>query len=313
MRRLIALCVFFLIVVSSYSIDMENMTEGNMDLQVNRIKEEFFPLYIDEIKEIGYLPIKEFLYTIELNDIEVDFQNKMIKGTLPDKKKIQWRFDSDISFVEDEELYIEIEYLGKVFPVKNVKFDLAMLNINIQFDFKIPADIRYEQEQKRRSMSKSEKAEKKYEYMDNKSFFSPGVIQVEYEKNDLEKSRGSSLLVNYSTQLLYGELDGEFSIFDDSRKNRKKFEIDSLSLTYEEVMDKKDVILGNFYMRVPSFYDVETDINGISILDSSSRYDVTEKNGNTFEGYAPSGSVVELYRNGILIDYQNADNQRYIF
>lgn len=182
MRRLIALCVFFLIVVSSYSIDMENMTEGNMDLQVNRIKEEFFPLYIDEIKEIGYLPIKEFLYTIELNDIEVDFQNKMIKGTLPDKKKIQWRFDSDISFVEDEELYIEIEYLGKVFPVKNVKFDLAMLNINIQFDFKIPADIRYEQEQKRRSMSKSEKAEKKYEYMDNKSFFSPGVIQVEYEK-----------------------------------------------------------------------------------------------------------------------------------
>lgn len=75
--------------------------------------------------------------------------------------------------------------------------------------------------------------------------------------------------MNYSTQLLYGELDGEFSIFDDSRKNREKFEINSLSLTYEEIMDKKDVILGNFYMRVPSFYDVETDINGISILDSS--------------------------------------------
>lgn len=281
MRRLIVLCVFFLIAVFSYSIDMENMTDGNMDLQVNRIKEEFFPLYIDEMKGIGYLPMKEFLYTIELNDIEVDFQNKMIKGMLPNKKKIQWKFDSDISFVENEELYIEIEQLGKVFPVKNVKFDLAMLNINIQFDFKIPADIRYEQEQKRRSMSKSEKAEKKQEYIDNKSFFSPGVIQVEYEKNDLEKSGGSSLLMNYSTQLLYGELDGEFSIFDDSRKNREKFEINSLSLTYEEIMDKKDVILGNFYMRVPSFYDVETDINGVSILDSSSRYDVTEKNGNT--------------------------------
>lgn len=289
MRRLIVLCVFFLIAVFSYSIDMENMTDGNMDLQVNRIKEEFFPLYIDEMKGIGYLPIKEFLYTIELNDIEVDFQNKMIKGMLPNKKKIQWKFDSDISFVENEELYIEIEQLGKVFPVKNVKFDLAMLNINIQFDFKIPADIRYEQEQKRRSMSKSEKAEKKQEYIDNKSFFSPGVIQIEYEKNDLEKSGGSSLLMNYSTQLLYGELDGEFSIFDDSRKNREKFEINSLSLTYEEIMDKKDVILGNFYMRVPSFYDVETDINGISILDSSSRYDVTEKNGNTFEGHAPTG------------------------
>lgn len=269
MRRLIVLCVFFLIAVFSYSIDMENMTDGNMDLQVNRIKEEFFPLYIDEMKGIGYLPMKEFLYIIELNDIEVDFQNKMIKGMLPNKKKIQWKFDSDISFVENEELYIEIEQLGKVFPVKNVKFDLAMLNINIQFDFKIPADIRYEQEQKRRSMSKSEKAEKKQEYIDNKSFFSPGVIQVEYEKNDLEKSGGSSLLMNYSTQLLYGELDGEFSIFDDSRKNREKFEINSLSLTYEEIMDKKDVILGNFYMRVPSFYDVETDINGISILDSS--------------------------------------------
>lgn len=151
-------------------------------------KRRIFPLYIDEMKGIGYLPMKEFLYTIELNDIEVDFQNKMIKGMLPNKKKIQWKFDSDISFVENEELYIEIEQLGKVFSVKNVKFDLAMLNINIQFDFKIPADIRYEQEQKRRSMSKSEKAEKKQEYIDNKSFFSPGVIQVEYEKNDLEKS-----------------------------------------------------------------------------------------------------------------------------
>ena len=257
--------------------------------------------------------MKEFLYTIELNEIEVDFQNKMIKGILPDKRKIQWKFDSDISFIDNEELYLEIEQLNKIFPVKNVKFDLAMLNINIQFDFKIPADIRYEQEQKRRDMSKGDKTGKKHEYIDNKSFFSPGVIQVEYEKNDLEKSRGSSLSVNYSTQLLYGELDGEFSIFDDSRKNRKKFEVESLSLNYEDVMDKKDVILGSFYMRVPSFYDVETDINGISILDSSSRYDVTEKNGNTFEGYAPSGSVVELYRNGILIDYQNADNQRYIF
>lgn len=313
MRKLIVLCAFFLIAVFGYSIDMENITDGNMDLQVNRIKEEFFPLYIDELKGIGYLPMKEFLYTIELNEIEVDFQNKMIKGILPDKRKIQWKFDSDISFIDNEELYLEIEQLNKIFPVKNVKFDLAMLNINIQFDFKIPADIRYEQEQKRRGMSKGDKTGKKHEYIDNKSFFSPGVIQVEYEKNDLEKSRGSSLSVNYSTQLLYGELDGEFSIFDDSRKNRKKFEVESLSLNYEDVMDKKDVILGSFYMRVPSFYDVETDINGISILDSSSRYDVTEKNGNTFEGYAPSGSVVELYRNGILIDYQNADNQRYIF
>ena len=51
-------------------------------------------------------------------------------------------------------------------------------------------------------MSKGDKTGKKHEYIDNKSFFSPGVIQVEYEKNDLEKSRGSSLSVNYSTQLL---------------------------------------------------------------------------------------------------------------
>ena len=197
--------------------------------------------------------MKEFLYTIELNEIEVDFQNKMIKGILPDKRKIQWKFDSDISFIDNEELYVEIEQLNKIFPVKNVKFDLAMLNINIQFDFKIPADIRYEQEQKRRGMSKGDKTGKKHEYIDNKSFFSPGVIQVEYEKNDLEKSRGSSLSVNYSTQLLYGELDGEFSIFDDSRKNRKKFEVESLSLNYEDVMDKKDVILGSFLYESPIF------------------------------------------------------------
>ena len=73
MRKLIVLYAFFLIAVFSYSIDMENITDGNMDLQVNRIKEEFFPLYIDELKGIGYLPMKEFLYTIELNEIEVDW------------------------------------------------------------------------------------------------------------------------------------------------------------------------------------------------------------------------------------------------
>ena len=52
---------------------------------------------------------------------------------------------------------------------------------------------------------------------------------------------------------------------------------------------------------------------GISILDSSDRYDLTERGGNTFEGYAPDGSVVELYRNGTLIDYQRVNEQRYIF
>lgn len=312
MKKIILICILIFFSSFTYSVDMENIVDGNMDIQINRVKEEFFPLYIDEVKEIGYIPLSEFLYVAELNDIEINFEKKQVNGVIPNGQRIKWEFDPDISFVKAQELYIDVSKLSAVMPVEKLVFDLPMLNINIKLPFKLPSDMRYEQEQKRRGMG-SEREKDAHDVIGNKKMFSPGVVEIEYEKTNLNEGKGKSLDINYSTQLMYGELDSEFSIYDDSRKNKSKPEIDSISLTYENVMDKKDVVLGSFYMRTPSFYDVDNNINGISILDSSERFDVTEKDGNIFEGYAPTGSVVELYRNGILIDYQNVENQRYRF
>ena len=202
--------VYILIFFSSftYSVDMENIVDGNMDIQINGVKEEFFPLYIDEVKEIGYIPLSEFLYVAELNDIEINFEKKQVNGTLPNGQRIKWEFDPDISFVKAQELYIDVSKLSAVIPVEKLVFDLPMLNINIKLPFKLPSDMRYEQEQKRRGMG-NEREKDTHDVIGNKKMFSPGVVEIEYEKTNLNEGKGKSLDINYSTQLMYGELASE--------------------------------------------------------------------------------------------------------
>lgn len=311
MRYLVLLYVIFSF--SIFSMDRENIIDGNMDLKINSLKEEFYPLYIDEIKDQGYLGLKALFYTLELNEIEVNLDKLEIIGELPNKEKINWKFNDEVAFVENDDIYINLNSLNEVFPVKSIDFDLNMLNITIKLGFKLPSDIRYEQEIKRKNILKKTQLEKsKEDYKTNKNLITPGVVQIQYEQNDFSKGDTNSLDIEYSSQLFYGEFQSDITIFN-KRSEDTKAKINTASLRYNNIFDEKDLVLGSFYMRTPTIYNVDSNMNGISILDSSDRYDLTERGGNTFEGYAPDGSVVELYRNGTLIDYQRVNEQRYIF
>lgn len=296
-----------------YSMDRENIIDGNMDLKINSLKEEFYPLYIDEIKEEGYLGLKALFYTLELNEVVVNLDQLEVVGELPDKERVNWKFNDKVAFIENEDIYINLNNLNEIFPVKSIEFDLNMLNIIIKLGFKLPSDIRNDQEVKRKNILKKTQLEKnKEDYKTNKKLIAPGVVQLQYEQSDFSKGNTNSLDVEYSSQFLYGEFQSDITIFN-KRSQSTKAKINTASLRYNNIFDEKDLVLGSFYMRTPTIYNIDSNINGVSILDSSDRYDLTERGGNTFEGYAPDGSVVELYRNGILIDYQRVNEQRYIF
>lgn len=311
MRYLLLLYMIFSL--STFSVERENIIDGNMDLKVGNLKEEFFPLYIDEVKEEGYLGLKTLFYVLELTELEVDLKKLQVTGELPNKEKVNWSFNESVAFVEDGDIYVNLNSLNEIIPVKSTEFDLNMLNIVIKLGFKLPSDIRYEQEIKRKNILKNTQLEKnKEEYKTNKKLITPGVVQIQYEQTDFSKGDTNSVSFEYSSQLLYGEFQGDFTIFN-KRSEETKAKLNTASLRYNNLFNEKDLVIGSFYLRTPTIYNVDNNLNGISILDSSDRYDLTEREGNVFEGYAPDGSVVELYRNEILIDYQTVTNQRYIF
>lgn len=310
---MIYLVLVWLLSVSTFALDMENIIDGNMDLRVNNIKEDFYPLFIDEEKEEGFLGLKDLFYILELSSLKVDIKERRVYGELPNKESIDWKFRDEVAFIEDSEIYLNVNNLNEVVPVKSVDFNLHMLKLEIKLDFKLPSDIRYEQELKRKNILKKERLEEgEKDFVTNSKIISPGVVQLQYEQSDLSKGDNNSLSLEYSTQLLYGEFQSEMSIFN-KRSDKDEFKINTASLRYNNAFDQKDVVLGSFYMRTPGIYNIDNNLNGISILDSSDRYDLSERDGNIFEGYAEDGAVVELYRNGILIDYQNVSNQRYSF
>ncbi|MGL6119890.1 MAG: hypothetical protein ACRC0V_05230, partial [Fusobacteriaceae bacterium] len=305
--------IYIILSLSAFSYDKENIIDGNMDLKINNIKEDFYPLYIDEVKEEGYIGLKELFLLLELENLKVDLKNLKVEGELPNKEKVFWTFDEKVAFIENEDIYINLKSLNLIFPVDTFHFDLNMLNITIKLGFKTPSDIRYEQELKRKNIFKKEVSKKnESNYSSNKSKFSPGVVQLQYESSDFSKGDTNSLEVDYSTQLLYGEFSSDFTIFN-KRSDSTKASLNRASLRYNDVFNGKDLLIGSFYMRAPSIYNIDTTLNGFTILDSNDRYDLTERGKNTFEGYARDGSVVELYRNGTLIDYQNVNNSKYSF
>ena len=313
MIKRLLLIIFIIFTQFSYGINMDDIVDGFIDMKINRIDEKFYPLYIDELRQIGYLPMKNFLAIIELENNSVDLEKMSVTVKLPDGKERSYTFCDEYAFVDGEELYVNIYEIGKLLPAKKVEFNLATLISKIEFDFSLPSDIRYQQEKARMSMTNNEKKEEEREHIKNPQMFSSGVVKLEFEKVNVEDKDGKSLRADYITQFLYGTLEADLTLLDDSKKEKNRFELEEISLSYYNVLDKKDVTIGNVYLSKPDFYRADTKLVGINITDSSDRFNVNERNGNTFEGFAPSGTIVELYRNGILIDYQTAEDRRYVF
>ncbi|MGL5426681.1 MAG: hypothetical protein ACRDAS_02095, partial [Cetobacterium sp.] len=171
MRYLIL--IYIVLNLSAFSFNRENIIDGNMDLKINNIKEEFYPLYIDELKEEGYIGLKELFSLLELDSLKVDLKSLKVEGELPNKEKVFWTFDDKVAFIQDEDIYINLKSLNLIFPVNTLHFDLNMLNITIKLGFKIPSDIRYEQELKRKNILKKEISKNnESNYIGNKTKFS---------------------------------------------------------------------------------------------------------------------------------------------
>ena len=313
MIKRLLLLIFIIFTQLSYSVNMDDIVDGFIDMKINRIDEKFYPLYIDELRQIGYLPMKNFLALIELENNKVDLENMSVTVKLPDGKERSYTFSDEYAFVDGEELYVNIYEIGKLLPAKKVEFNLATLISKIDFDFSLPSDIRYQQEKARMSMTNNERKTEEKEHIKNHKIFSPGVVKLEFEKANVEDKDGKSLRADYITQFLYGTLEADVTLLDDRRKDKNRVELEEISLSYYNVMDRKDITLGNVYLSKPDFYRADTKLIGINIIDSSDRFNVSERNGHTFEGFAPSGTIVELYRNGILTDYQTAEDRRYVF
>ena len=139
MIKRLFLLIFIIFTQLSYSVNMDDIVDGFIDMKINRIDEKFYPLYIDELRQIGYLPMKNFLALIELENNKVDLENMSVTVKLPDGKERSYTFSDEYAFVDGEELYVNIYEIGKLLPAKKVEFNLATLISKIDFDFSLPS------------------------------------------------------------------------------------------------------------------------------------------------------------------------------
>ncbi|MGL4867461.1 MAG: hypothetical protein ACRC4S_02215, partial [Cetobacterium sp.] len=75
---------------------------------------------------------------------------------------------------------------------------------------------------------------------------------------------------------------------------------------------ENDFIVGDFYIRTPDFLNIDSSVNGFSFGEKNT-YSSTSGNVTTVKGEAQGAEVIELYQNGILLDYQRPSQKIFIF
>lgn len=297
-RKSLIIIIFFL----SFVISMAQ-EEIYVSLRSKGLKNDFFPLYQSE-NEV-FISIEDLTAFLDLNKITIE--NSMITGEI-DGEEINKSFIFEENFIKNNKTYINIDNIDKVIPMKEVVFNNEMYILNITPDFLLNYEIEKERLEKRRSLSfsgDSEEEEIDY-YSEQRKLFNLGMLSMDYSRSDF--SRGEEILtLGYSSQLLYGDFTIDGEVYDES-------ELNYVNLEYEEVnfLGGKNVTFGDFYLRTYSALKIESSLRGISIYGNEA-YGRKENGKIIIDGSANGVDTVELYQNGILINYQNITNNSYEF
>jgi len=299
--------------------------ENMITIRVGRyLKVEFYEVMSDYDGDI-YIDIRDLLELTELNEytkfsledgrinLTMDgklFSDKMERHIIKEIKKLK-------SIEIDERLYIEKESLGDLFPLKKIEWIEEKYTLEIFPDFSLPLDYRVNAERRKKSVEES-KANKNFSsevdmfMKGDRKIINLGMLRIRYDIDDLgnffkegkEKDRGD-VEIEYSSQLLYGDFNMRHNIYSTR-------ELEDISLKYPYFLKNKIVTIGDSYIQGNDILGYNNKIRGISISDNS--YNVKRSGREiTINGVAPKNSLVEVYQNGKIADYQNIDETDYEF
>lgn len=241
----------------------------------------------DFLKNIGITRYKagENRVSFQLNGVPVSREIKIIK-----------KFDENL---------IEVMEIEKIFEGSEIEWDPSALNLDLQTKELLPKEYMESQREKRSRLNNIEEevTEEKWKV------FTPGLLRLGYSKSDIEKD-DDYLYMNYTNHTLYGNLNINTSYVNNSSKNELK--IDTIKWE-RNIYDERVLSLGDGYVRKPFNIGENSSFIGASIFSKNSWDRSMDVSSKSVRGYAPTGTTVELYENGILKDFVVVAGSEYRF
>ncbi|MGL5656737.1 MAG: hypothetical protein ACRCXY_07880 [Fusobacteriaceae bacterium] len=211
----------------------------------------------------------------------------------------------------DNEKYYDLENDYENLGLKNYFFDRKTMNMRVTPTW----ELAYEREEnildsrERLKIQKKNNKDSQYEEEEWKMWTS-GIMGIGYTRTDGNNENNSGY-IRYTNNLLYGSTSINATIDDNNGDAEGK-----LDYAYWErnILNNKRLLIGNTYKQSNySVSDNSGSITGIT-LGSENSWDsqmrVTQKQ---VTGYAATGTVVELYENGILKDFKSVIDGQYAF
>lgn len=273
--------------------------EAYIELGMRKQKNEFYRVLLDEETQSIYLGVGEFVDFTKISDLKFDKKRLRIKGKLDDKIKIDVKIPKESTIEMDDDVFIKLEDLSKYFYIKDYIWDEERYSLTLNPEFKTPKE-KLEELNAQRSLLAIAKREKEliesddYIKVKNK-LFSPGILKLVYINDDFQDNE-YSFDIDYGTELLYGEFQISQSVYPESS-------LEYIRLQYSEVFGDYFLSFGDFYLESDSIFDAERSLRGVS-FSKNEYYGIRIDNNTIIEGQAYNASLVELYRNGFLTDFQ---------
>jgi len=279
--------------------------EGYIGIEVNTIVEHtFFPVYMDFKEQEPYVGLRNLMILVDARAMKLDLENKRLVGKIGEEEK-EFSYSNTTYIERDGEVFVKGSDLGKVFPIKKIEWDSEKYTLKIKTQFKTPVENYLEGEERRAKIGENdEDISDDLIYRNERKLFTPGVIRPRYTDTDLG-SGNESVSMRYDTHLLYGDFTSTYFLRPDS-------DLGNISLTYNEVIEDKSIVLGDTFIRGYNFLNTSSVRGGaIQPWFSSSSLEV---GATKIKGFAPYRSTVELYQNGSLLRFQTVgENGQYEF
>lgn len=286
--------LFFLLLKITYPVtNYENFEDSFIQIKCGDLQDNFFMVKYDIETNKVYIGLNSLFYFLELYTLEVRLKEMKVIGVLGNKN-INIKFNSDEAFIMENSLYVDLEAIKEKLNFRKITFNYENLSISMIPNFTLPYEMREKSKIERLRLDAQNGGEDELDIVMPAKLLTPGFLKVNWYKYDLQE-KSYNLEYEYGTQFLYGNLylNGDIE---------PKYRINYGNLTYSNIWENNDLVLGSFSMVSPNFINIGSDIIGISFRDENTY--MTRDGGVTIiKGEAENAQVIELYREYTLIDY----------
>ena len=289
------IAIFFILFqfVSLNAEDLSGLEEAYVEVKSKQLKDDFFMVKYNFEKDKVFIGLKSLYYFLEIYSLNFDLIERRMSGEI-NGKKMGVTFDKNESFVLDDDIYVELDTFKKKLNFSSGEWSGQDLKLTLTPNFTLPYEEREKSKVERLRLNGKQEQKSKDIIEAPKKFISPGILKFNISLDDLEKAE-KNINLEYGTQFLYGD-------FYINQEIEPKLESQSYSLTYNNIYKENDLTFGDYYMKIPDFLRINSSVQGVSFGEENT-YSRTFENVTIIKGDAQGADIVELYQNGILLDY----------